>query len=103
MIPVSTIEVLGRTYTIKENPEVADEGADGRINLRTREIEVAPGLSADDFRETVLHEACHVIEDRDDIKISHKALRAMSVHFDIFLAANPQFTALYGGGNGRTE
>ena len=103
MIPISDVTVLGRTYTIKEDSTLTDEGDDGSVNHRTLEIRIAPGLSFEDFRETVAHEVDHIIEYRVGVVISHKALQMMSVQRDIFLAANPDFTALYGGDNGRSD
>lgn len=57
-----TIRILGKTYSIREDIELHDDGKFGLCNHRKQEITVYPDQHEDQIRDTILHESIHAID-----------------------------------------
>lgn len=95
---VKEVRILGKLFRIsaaEPEPAFDPHGVCGAMFLHTNSIVFRSAMSADEIRETVLHEVIHAIADCLHIKIKEHAVHAMSAGIYQVLRDNPQFAKMY--------
>ena len=84
----SSIDVLGLTIPVSQ--KLMPDGDYGEWDCEKCEISISVAVSDDHRRVTLLHEACHAIDDLLDVGLSHKQVYILSQALLSFFRTNPK-------------
>jgi hypothetical protein len=59
---LTSIKILGKVYSIKDNADLIDLGVSGRVNVIKNIIQIRPDMSLPEKAETLFHEIIHACD-----------------------------------------
>lgn len=87
-----SIKIIGKNYSVKEDPELLHDGKFGFSNSRTQSITYSPGQAHDQVRDTVIHEIIHAIDFGVHLELKEEQVHALAAGLYATLNDNPELT-----------
>lgn len=92
--PFKSIRIAGKRHTVRFGVASDDLDCDcGEYLPEALRISIRENLAPDEERETLLHEVMHAVECQQNLRVSEKVIRQLSIGIYEALKNNPELVA----------